>query len=215
LKTGSVVVGLVAAAFLCTSHAGADGVVSATEAGLLSVRAEATPVGRVLRELLPLIPMDGLWVDPKVEAQPVTLELAGVTPSEALNGVLMESRLPFLVWGGTKGPWRVVVGDKSAALRVGGSDVAASPPDGEAAPDRPRDALIAQWQEHEAEMDVKAAADFEAASRPVEVTSDPGVPGGYTLVGDNLTFHDPTFVPYKSRPEVRARRQAIDVTTIP
>jgi hypothetical protein len=37
----------------------------------------------------------------------------------------------------------------------------------------------------------------------------------YSMVGENVTYHDPTFVTYKMRPEVVRRRTSIDVSTIP
>jgi hypothetical protein len=47
------------------------------------------------------------------------------------------------------------------------------------------------------------------------VMDDPGVPGGYTMIGESVIYNDPTFVPYKNRPEVVARRLATDVALIP
>jgi hypothetical protein len=44
---------------------------------------------------------------------------------------------------------------------------------------------------------------------------DPNVPGGYTMIGESVYYNDPTFVPYKNRPEVVARRLATDVASIP
>jgi hypothetical protein len=35
------------------------------------------------------------------------------------------------------------------------------------------------------------------------------------MVGENVTYHDPSFVTYKMRPEVVRRRTSIDVATIP
>jgi hypothetical protein len=37
----------------------------------------------------------------------------------------------------------------------------------------------------------------------------------FAMDGENVKFADPNFVTYKNRPEVRARRLAIDVATIP
>ncbi|MET0555767.1 MAG: hypothetical protein ABW221_22195 [Vicinamibacteria bacterium] len=37
----------------------------------------------------------------------------------------------------------------------------------------------------------------------------------FSMDGENVKFADPNFVTYKNRPEVRARRLAIDVATIP
>jgi type II secretory pathway component GspD/PulD (secretin) len=37
----------------------------------------------------------------------------------------------------------------------------------------------------------------------------------YSMEGENVKYADPNFVTYKNRPEVKARRMAIDVATIP
>ena len=37
----------------------------------------------------------------------------------------------------------------------------------------------------------------------------------YTMVGENVTYHDPNFVTYKMRPEVVRRRMSINVSSIP
>jgi hypothetical protein len=60
-----------------------------------------------------------------------------------------------------------------------------------------------------------AMAEREAESKPISVMNDPGVPGGYTMIGESVIYNDPSFVPYKNRPEVVARRLATDVSTIP
>jgi len=35
------------------------------------------------------------------------------------------------------------------------------------------------------------------------------------MIGESVIYNDPSFVPYKNRPEVVARRLATDVSTIP
>jgi len=38
---------------------------------------------------------------------------------------------------------------------------------------------------------------------------------GFTMVGENVTYHDPAFVPYKLREAARRARASVDVSTIP
>ena len=56
---------------------------------------------------------------------------------------------------------------------------------------------------------------FGPEAQPLVIMDDPGVPGGYTMIGESVIYNDPTFVPYKNRPEVRARRESTDIATIP
>lgn len=197
--------------------AGASGAQTVTSAnGRIDVHADAMPVGRVLRELLPMLPMESMMIDPKVEGKPVTVSISGASTGEALNTVLESSGLPYGIWGGAQGPWRLVLGDKDSAVQVTvGTGIDTSIGLAEADRQAGTGQLAAQWAAHEEEAAQQAATEREAEARPIVNTTDPEVPGGYTMVGESVTFHDPTFVPYKNRPEVRARREAIDVTTIP
>jgi len=38
---------------------------------------------------------------------------------------------------------------------------------------------------------------------------------GYTMVGENVTYHDPSFVPYKMREAARLARAKADIAKIP
>jgi hypothetical protein len=60
-----------------------------------------------------------------------------------------------------------------------------------------------------------AMAERQAEAKPIVIMDDPGVPGGYTMIGESVIYNDPSFVPYKNRPEVVARRMATDVASIP
>jgi len=187
----------------------------------ISIDAQSLPIGRILREMLAVAPIEALMIDPKVENHPVSVRMIGVTSGEAINQLLADSNLPYLVWGGAQGPWRIFVGDKDAALRVNGN----SPlPSGRAAaptpqvPEAERRVIEAERRELRAAEDAKteqAMAERRAEAQPVVVMDDPGVPGGYTMVGESVTYNDPTFVPYKNRPAVKARRLATDIALIP
>ena len=187
----------------------------------VSVQAQSLPIGRVLRDMLAVAPIEALMIDPKVESHLVNAHIVGATTGEAINQVLADSNLPFLIWGGANGPWRIFVGDKDAALRVSsGSPL----PSGESAAPSPglsvaEEQVLADEQRdnrtREEALKAKANAQRAAEARPVVVMDDPEVPGGYSMVGESVTYHDPNFVPYKNRPEVVARRLAIDVSQIP
>jgi hypothetical protein len=146
------------------------------------------------------------------------VHISNVTPGEAINQILADSNLPFLVWGGAKGPWRIFVGDKDAALRVNGGSLSGQhipTPQNHEAEQRVLEAEQREVEAREEEKKPIAMAQREAEAKPVSVTNDPGVPGGYTMLGESVIYNDPSFVPYKNRPEVVARRLAIDVATIP
>jgi hypothetical protein len=191
----------------------------------ITVEAQSLPIGRVLRDMLAVAPIEALMIDPKVENSAVSARLVGVSPAEAINQVLADSNLPFLLWGGTRGPWRIYVGDKDAALRVtAGSPLPpGGPAPGAAAPtaamveakERILEAELSEVQAAEESQRSRAMAQRKAEAQPIVVMDDPNVPGGYTMYGESVIYNDPTFVPYKNRPEVRARREATDISQIP
>jgi len=202
---------------------------SVTRAGdRVTVEAQSLPIGRVLRDMLAVAPIEALMIDPKVENHAVSARLVGVSPGEAINQILADSNLPFLVWGGARGPWRIYVGDKDAALRVtAGSPLPSGGPGSRAAgptsptpemaeeKERTLDAARREAQAADEARQAEATAQRQAEAQPIVVMDDPNVPGGYTMIGESVYYNDPTFVPYKNRPEVVARRLATDVASIP
>jgi hypothetical protein len=193
--------------------------VTRSSADRISVEAQSLPIGRVLRDLLAVAPIEALMIDPKVENNSVSAHLYDVTPGEAINQILADSNLPFLVWGGARGPWRIFVGDKDAALRVGAGTPlpggAAITPQNREAEERVLEAEQREIQANEENMKPIAEAQRQAEAKPLVVMDDPSVPGGYTMIGESVIYNDPSFVPYKNRPEVVARRLATDVASIP
>jgi hypothetical protein len=196
----------------------------------ISIEAQSLPIGRVLRDMLAVAPIEALMIDPKVENHPVNAHIVGASAGEAINQILADSNLPFLVWGGAAGPWRLFVGDKDAALRVsagsplpagtaqaGTAPTGTSPAAGQRteAEERVLAAEQREMQAREADSAAKALAERQAEAQPFVVMDAPGVPGGYTMIGESVIYHDPNFVPYKNRPEVVARRLATDVALIP
>jgi hypothetical protein len=206
------------AALCLATAAGANGqTVSVAPDGRFELRAQAEPIGRVLRDLARVAPIR-LLIDPAVEARTVTPAAAsGLRADQALEAVLSASGLPHLVWGGTKGPWRVVLGDEASAVEVRAAAPAAEPsasaPDSAGTVAGPADVAAAAVRKEE--RIAEAEAQREAEAQPVAVNDAPGVPGGYTQTMENVTYNDPSFVPYKNRPEVKARRLKTDVTQIP
>jgi len=194
--------------------------VTKSSADRINVEAQSLPIGRVLRDMLAVAPIEALMIDPKVEAHLVNVHIYDVTPGEAINQILADSNLPFLVWGGAKGPWRVFVGDKDAAIRVSSGSsaltggVAITPQNAEAQ-ERVLEAEQREVQANEENMKPIAMAERQAEAQPVVIMDDPEVPGGYTMIGESVIYNDPSFVPYKNRPEVVARRLATDVASIP
>jgi hypothetical protein len=116
----------------------------------------------------------------------VTVNIERVKLADAATQILKESGLDFIVWGR-----RIFVGDPTTAVqlaRQGTRDgVGATPVDtAEAAP----------------------PADQPAGTDSLTTEE-------FSMVGENVTYHDPSFVTYKLRPEVVRRRTSIDVSTIP
>jgi hypothetical protein len=194
--------------------------VTRSGADRINVEAQSLPIGRVLRDMLGVAPIEALMIDPKVESHPVNAHVVGATTGEAINQILADSNLPFLIWGNAAGPWRIYVGDKDAALRVSAGSPLGS---GEVTPGAPRtqaeERILEDEQaairDREDRNAAKSRAQRQAEARPVVVMDDPGVPGGYTMLGESVIYNDPNFVPYKNRPEVVARRLATDVAQIP
>jgi hypothetical protein len=154
----------------------------------VSVRANAVPVGQVLSELDGLKRLHNLFIEPAIESRTISVSIDKVGLADAAVQILTQSGLDFIVWGD-----RIFVGDPKAAvqMRQAGQPAAAAPVEEVAV----AEAVPAGTEE------VPASSTFSTSE--------------YSMVGENVTFTDPNFVTYKNRPEVRARRLAIDVATIP
>jgi hypothetical protein len=192
----------------------------------ISIRAEAVPLDRLLLELYTIAPLEILGVDPKIEHRPVTVTLEDIPVAEALPLMLKEAGLEFAV-GGLKGqPARVWIGSLPDARLL--AEAFAAPAG------RARGADAAKWaalpleerrrlrrerlQGDQGGAAPNGPAPAEDAGDVVVVTNESHstlVTDEYTMEAESVTYHDPTFVPYKNRPEVKARRMAIDVTKIP
>jgi hypothetical protein len=154
----------------------------------VSVRANGVPIGQVLSELDRMKALHNLFIEPAIESRTISVNIDRVGLADAAVQILTQSGLDFIVWGD-----RIFVGDPKAAVQMkqGGSQQA------EAA------AAVAEAAVVEAPPvdEVPALSTFSTAE--------------YSMVGESVTYADPNFVTYKNRPEVVARRKAIDVATIP
>jgi hypothetical protein len=177
---------LVAAVTLAAQAAGA-GSLQRLDADHVSVHAAGVPLGALLGELDGLMRLDNLFVEPAIESRVVTVNIDRVALADAATQILAESGLDFIVWGR-----RIFVGDPTAAVQLARqgshSDGATATP--------------------------VETADAAPAAEPV-AGSDSLTTDEYSMVGENVTYHDPNFVTYKMRPEVVRRRTSIDVSTIP
>lgn len=134
--------------------------------GLVSVRAEAAPLGQILRELAALAPLE-LRIDPAVESVPVTLQLEDVAAGTALLAVLRGSGVDVVVSGwprpGQPERARVVAGRAEAAREVVVAHGASA--GAPASVDAPAAATADEARERKKELDAEVA------------TSEPDDPG--------------------------------------
>jgi len=157
------------------------------DANHVAVHAAGVPMGKLLGELDAMMRLDNLFIEPAIESRVVTVNIDRVALADAATQILKESGLDFIVWGR-----RIFVGDPTAAVQLARqgtpSDSAATVP--------------------------VETADAAPAPEPV-AGSDTLTTDEFSMVGENVTYHDPSFVTYKMRPEVVRRRTSIDVSTIP
>lgn len=155
----------------------------------VAVRATGVPVGKLLGELDGLMRLDNLFIEPAIESRVVNVNIERVALSDAAVQILKESGLDFIVWGR-----RIFVGDPTSAVqlaRQGSSTPAAT-------------AAAEKTETESAEVVADQAPGTDS------ITTDE-----FSMVGENVTYHDPNFVTYKMRPEVVKRRLSVDVTKIP
>ena len=188
--------------------------------GRVDVNAEAVPLGSLVEQIRLLVPMDALLIDPAIAGTPVSVTIEDTPGAEALMEILGASKHNFAVLGGGKVPLRVYVGERTFAFanRETGSGEGAALAGAQVtgnAHDAQRAQLVEAQAANEREANEEALRQREAEAIPIPVSSDPKVPGGYTMVGESIVYNDPNFVPYKKRKDVQAKRLAIDVSKIP
>lgn len=190
--------------------------------GLVTVKADGVPLGDLLRQLSTLVPMDRLKVAPAALSALVTLDAERVPVTEAMLLVLKASNVDY-VMSGTR-------------LLAGGAGQAA-PGRVETAVARGEAGLAGDADARDTEAERVAAA----STGSVVVPSQGGIGGvasdgsatvsdetadqfgflvgaevvQFKVVEDSAVVTTPGFVPYKMRPDVVARRKAIDVGKIP
>lgn len=172
---------------LLAAHAAAAGSLQRLDANHVAVHAVGVPMGQLLGELDGMMRLDNLFIEPAIESRVVTVNLDRVPLAEAAVEILKASGLDFIVWGR-----RIFVGDPTTAVQLARQG------------SQPGGAIAAAV---ETDSEVPAA---EAPAGSDSLTTDE-----YSMVGESVTYHDPSFVTYKMRPEVVRRRTTIDVSTIP
>jgi hypothetical protein len=178
---------LVAPVLLLTQTASATSL-RRLDANTVSVQATRVPVGQLLGELDAISRLDNLFIEPAIESRVVSVSIERVSLADAATQILTQSGLDFIVWGR-----RIFVGDPNVAVQLArqGSTPNASAPEN-------------------VESASAAAPVPDQAPGTDSLTTDE-----FSMVGENVTYHDPNFVTYKMRPEVVRRRLSVDVTKIP
>lgn len=168
----------------------------------VTIRAEGVAIATLLADIARVYPLERVTILPGVEQRPVSIVLEHVPPSAGLVGILKASGLDFAVSGRRVivGEWKGPAEAKASALRT-----------------VPEALLPKSDAERQAEELAAAAAEQQAISDASGTESDilPTLPVRFIANGENITYLEPNFVPYKMRPEVRARRMATDVAKIP
>lgn len=183
----------------------------------VTIRAEGVPIATLLSEIARVYPLTRLTMQPGVDERPVSIALERVPPAMALVAILKASGLDFAMFGR-----RIVVGDWTGpADTVRANDEAPELPSaagnpGAAEREARRGVDAREAERQTAERAAAAAADLAAMEvMGDETTIFPLPPVPFIANGENVTYLQPNFVPYKMRPAIRALRMAIDVTTIP
>jgi hypothetical protein len=208
---------LAASAWTVTAQSTAITVVAP---GLVTVRAEGVPLGDLLKQLSTLVAMDRLKIAPEALSVPVTVEAERVPVVDAMFLVLKASNVDY-VMSGTR-------------LLAGGAGQAKPGQETAVEPQREAAANVAivgaargdtgSRQAAAAPSGVAPGSMAETATAPMGVSDETADQFGF-LVGaevvefkvieDQAIVTTPGFVPYKLRPEVVARRKAIDVSKVP
>ena len=191
--------------------------------GLVTVRAEGVPLGELLKQLSTLVAMDRLKIAPAALSVPVTVEAERVPVAEAMFLVLKASNVDYvmsglrLLAGGTTGAesGRVETSVAQAQDAVEAPTVIGNTVDGGKSEfDATAGAMVAS------SGGVGGVASNGAPAVSDETADQFGFLVGaevveFKMIEDSVIITTPNFVPYKMRPEVVARRKAIDVGKIP
>lgn len=201
---------------------GAQSPITVVAPGVVTVHADGVALGDLLRHLSTMVAMDRLKIAPAALASPVTLHVEQVPVTEAMFLVLKASDVDYVMSG-----TRLLAGGAGAAA-AGGSgreERAAAPVARSAAAAGDLDVERERARARVASTAVPAGGATGEAVGDTPSVSDPTADMFGFLVGaeavefkvveDSAVITTPGFVPYKLRPEVVARRKAIDPAKIP
>ena len=178
----------------------------------ITLRATAQPLGHVLEALTALEPLDLKFMDEQVRSVRVTVALDNVTVDQAVRRLLTEAGVDFAV-GGIRGePLQVVVGKLGSARP--GSATPDSAEGARMAGDLQKERQIASAEVAENPDAEPPQVDTPGASDKLEVTNPEKGPA-YSMVGESVTYLDPSFVPYKNTEAAKRARMSVDVSKIP
>jgi hypothetical protein len=157
--------------------------------GVVTVKAEGVPLGDLLKQLSTLVAMDRLKIAPAALGVPVTVDAERVPVAEAMFLVLKADAVTApVVIGNAENRGKSEVDATAAAMMASSGGAGGDASNSATASDETADQF-----------------GFLVGAEVVE----------FKLIEDSAVVTTPGFVPYKLRPEVVARRKAIDVGKIP
>lgn len=189
--------------------------------GLVTVKADGVPLGDLLRQLSTLVAMDRLKIAPAALSAPVTLDAERVPVAEAMLLVLKASNVDY-VMSGTRllagGAGQAAPGRAAAAVATGdvnpvGGGARNTEAERDAAASNGSIVVPSQGGIGGVASDGSAVVSDETADQFGFLVGAEVVQ--FKVVEDSAVVTTPGFVPYKMRPEVVARRKAVDVGKIP
>jgi hypothetical protein len=190
--------------------------------GVVTVKAEGAPLGDLLKQLSTLVAMDRLKIAPAALGVPVTVDAERVPVAEAMFLVLKASNVDY-VMSGTRllagGTTEAAAGRVEAGVAPGADAVTApvvignAENRGKSEVDATAAAMMASSGGAGGDASNSATASDETADQFGFLVGAEVVE--FKLIEDSAVVTTPGFVPYKLRPEVVARRKAIDVGKIP
>lgn len=190
--------------------------------GLVTVKADGVPLGDLLRQLSTLVAMDRLKIAPAALSAPVTLEAERVPVTEAMFLVLKASNVDYVMSG-----TRLLAGGAGQAAPGRADTAVASNNDGGAPGTSTRNSeaeRVAAASMASAVVPSQGGIGGVASDGSATVSDETADQFGFLVgaevvqfkvVEDSAVVTTPGFVPYKMRPEVVARRKAVDVGKIP
>lgn len=84
--------------------------------GVLSVDAQAAPLGRLLLQIAADVPFETIMISPEAQRKPVTVAFRDLPIREGLLKIFEAADINHVVWGGKGAPFRVFAGPPEGAV---------------------------------------------------------------------------------------------------